>query len=133
MARSKASLTEDEIIQIEALACTLNLDQIADYFGISRRTFGRIAESNPEIGARYKKGKARIIRKVANRLIDLVDKGDKAAIIFYLKTQAGWRETVDQNITQTTLSFTKEQLDELTTSELEALKKAYQKLNKKKD
>jgi hypothetical protein len=50
-------------------------------------------DRNPEISERYKKGKAKAIRDVANGLRQQALSGDTTSAIFYLKTQAGWRET----------------------------------------
>lgn len=92
-------LTDDERIQLEALAQYLNQDQIADYLGMSRPTLAAIFERDEEAGLRYKKGKARAIGAIASNLIDKARKGDIACMIFFLKTQAGWRETNRHEIT----------------------------------
>jgi hypothetical protein len=99
MGRRAKQLTDDEIAQIEALAAFLSVDSIADFFGIGRRTLYSIFERNPEIAARYKKGKARAINSVARGVLQRAIDGDNQCSFFYLKTQAGWRET--QHIDQT--------------------------------
>ncbi|PWE30003.1 hypothetical protein DDZ14_16320 [Maritimibacter sp. 55A14] len=43
---------------------------------------------------RYKRGKAKAIAHVANGLLQKARAGDTTSTIFYLKTQAGWWETV---------------------------------------
>lgn len=93
MARPKRTLTPDQVREVETLAALLNQDQIADYFGIARNTFRAICDRDPEVLARYKKGKAKAIAHVANGLLQRARNGDTASSIFYLKTQAGWRET----------------------------------------
>lgn len=87
------TLTEDQRTQVEALAAYLTKDQIADYFGMARNTFTAICEREPDVLERYKRGKAKAIGAVAQGLIQQARNGDKAAAMFYLKTQAGWRET----------------------------------------
>ena len=87
------TLTDDQRAQVEALAAFLSQDQIADYFEMSRPTFAAIMEREPEVGLRYKRGKAIAIESVANGLLQMARAGDKVAAMFYLKTQAGWRET----------------------------------------
>lgn len=87
------TLTEDQRAQVEALAAYLTQDQIADYFGMARNTFLAICDREPDVLERYKRGKARAIGAVAQGLIQQARNGDKVAAMFYLKTQAGWRET----------------------------------------
>lgn len=93
MARPRCRLTHEQVREVETLAALLNQDQIADYFGIARNTFRAICDREPEVLARYKKGKAKAIAHVANGLLQKARNGDTVSSIFYLKTQAGWRET----------------------------------------
>ena len=99
MGRTAKTLTADQRAQVEALAAYLSQDQIADYFGISRPTFAAMIERDNDISLRYKKGKAKAIGLVAQGLLQKARNGDTASAIFYLKTQAGWRETSVQEIT----------------------------------
>ena len=92
--RAALSLTPVQMAEVETLAAVLNAEQIADYFGIGRTTFFAIIRRDAEIAARYKKGKARAIGSIAQTLIQKARGGDTASMIFYLKTQGGWRETV---------------------------------------
>lgn len=95
MGRKPKELTEEQTVQVEALAAYLTQDQIADYFGIVRNTFAAMIERDPEISARYKRGKAKAIGTVAQGLLQKARAGDTTSAIFYLKTQAGWRETTN--------------------------------------
>jgi hypothetical protein len=90
--RPRKTLTDEQRAQVEALAAYLTQEQIADYFGIGRTTWFAILEREPEVSERYKKGKAKAIGAVAQSLIQQARNGDKVAAMFYLKTQAGWRE-----------------------------------------
>lgn len=92
MARPPITLTEDQVREVETLAALLNQDQIADYLGISRTTFRAICDRDDEVSERYKRGKAKAIAHVANGLLQKARAGDTTSAIFYLKTQAGWRE-----------------------------------------
>jgi len=87
------AFNEDELAQVEALASCLSTEQIADYFGISRTTFYEIRERQPAVSERYKVGKAKAIEEIAGSLVKNAKAGDTASAIFYLKTQAGWKET----------------------------------------
>ena len=97
MARPQKTLDEKQIAQVEALASVLTLEQIADYFGVARNTFTAICERQPEVFAHYKKGKTKAIANVAQNLIKQAQDGNTTASIFFLKTQAGWRENIDIN------------------------------------
>ena len=93
-------LSTEELSQVEALASVLTSEQIADYFGVARTTFYDIMERQPEVSERYKKGRAKAIGSVAKGLLQKAQGGDNAAMMFYLKTQAGWRESqhIEQDI-----------------------------------
>lgn len=93
MGRKPIEFDDKQIAQVEALASVLSVEQIADYFGIGKRTFYALMERQPEILERYKKGKAKAIGSVAQGLLQQAQSGNLTAIIFYLKTQAGWKET----------------------------------------
>lgn len=78
--------------QVEALAAVLTKSQMADYFGISEVTLKHIEERQPEVSLAYKRGKAKAIGSVGTNLISQARHGNVSAMIFYLKTQAGWKE-----------------------------------------
>ena len=50
-------------------------------------------QRDEEIAARDKRGKAKAIGVIAQGLINKARSGDTTSMIFFLKTQAGWRET----------------------------------------
>ena len=100
MARPQKKLDEKQITQVEALAAFLTLEQIADYFGVTRPTFDAICQRQPEVFLQYKKGKSKAIANISQNLIKQAQDGNTTAAIFYLKTQAGWKET--QQIDHTT-------------------------------
>lgn len=89
MSRPAFTLTDAQKAEVETLAAVLNAEQVADYFGIGRRTFYDMMKRDEEIAARYKRGKARAIGAIAQGLIAKARGGDTASMIFYLKTQAG--------------------------------------------
>lgn len=92
MARPAITLTPDQAREVETLAALLNQEQIADYFGIARNTFRAICDRDPEVLARYKRGKAKAIAHVANGLLQKARAGCTTSSIFYLKTQGGWQD-----------------------------------------
>ncbi len=93
MAPHPVVLADAQKAEVETLAAVLSVDQIADYFGIGRTTFYALLQRDHDIAERYKRGKARAIGAVANSLITQARAGNITAMIFYLKTQGGWRET----------------------------------------
>jgi len=87
---------EAQTAQVEALAAVLSKGQMADYFGISETTFRQVEERQPDVSDAYKRGKAKAIGNVAKNLIQQAQTGNIAAAIFYLKTQAGWKESKEE-------------------------------------
>ena len=83
---------EAQTAQVEALASVLTKGQMADYFSISETTLREIEKRQPEVSDAYKRGKAKAIGSIASNLISQAKKGNMTAAIFFLKTQAGWRE-----------------------------------------
>lgn len=71
----------------------MSQEQMADYFGMGKTTWYSLLERDPEVSERYKRGKAKAIGTVAQGLLQKARDGDTTSAIFYLKTQAGWRET----------------------------------------
>lgn len=98
MGRKAKTLDDEQRAQLDALAAYLSQDQIADFFGISRPTFAAMIERDPDISLRYKRGKAKAIGTVAQGLLQKARNGDTTSAIFYLKTQAGWRERLDHHV-----------------------------------
>lgn len=91
--RKPKTITPEQRAEVETLGALLTQDQMADYFGIARPTMAAMMERDPDILLRYKKGRARVISSLATSLIMDARNGCVASRIFYLKTQAGWRET----------------------------------------
>ena len=90
--RPAVELTAEQVIELKALAAVLNKSQVADYFGISENTLRAIEKRQPEVSEAYKKGRVNQIAGMGGNLIKLAKAGNVAANIFYLKTQAGWKE-----------------------------------------
>lgn len=68
-------------------------EQIGAMIGISVDTLSKNAASRKA----WETGQAETIAKVAGSLVRKALNGDTASAIFYLKTQAGWKET---NVTE---------------------------------
>ncbi len=90
--RPMIEFTPEQITQLEALAAVLTKGQVADYFNISETTLRAIEQRQPEVFDAYKKGRVKQCVAMGSNLIQLAKAGNVAANIFYLKTQAGWKE-----------------------------------------
>ena len=77
----------------------LTAEQIHQYYGISRGTWFNTLKKDAELHAAVIQGRSKGISFAAGKLFELVKKGDKTAIIFYLKTQGRWKEATDVEIT----------------------------------
>lgn len=87
-------ITDEICKQAEALAARgMNQSQIAMALGMGESTLYEKLAAFPEFAEAIKKGKAKGIAVVTQALMEKVKGLDTAAIIFYLKTQAGWRES----------------------------------------
>jgi hypothetical protein len=111
--RPKTELSEAQIKEIETLAAVLNQDQIADYLSIPSRTLRAIISRDEAVSAAYKKGRARAIGKVSQSLLRSATEGNTTAQIFYLKTQAGWKETPTeaQDLPPVVIQLTRDEAD----------------------
>lgn len=84
---------EIDLSVVESLAAQgLTNQQIADSLGISERTLQNRKKDNAEFAEAIKKGKAKGIAVVTNALMKKIKSGNVTAMIFFLKTQGGWKE-----------------------------------------
>nr|DAS25958.1 MAG TPA: terminase small subunit [Caudoviricetes sp.] len=90
-----AKKKEIDLGRVEDLASQgLTYEQIADALGISVRTLdGRRSES-ADFADAIKRGRAKGIEVVTNKLFEQCREGNTTAIIFFLKARAGWSDKV---------------------------------------
>lgn len=112
--RPPKKLTDKQIQEVETLAAVLNTDQIADYFGISRTTFYEMRKRDERVSEHYKKGQAKAIANIGANLLTQAKSGNTVAAIFYLKTQAGWKEAQPeaQDLPPVVIKLTRDDTDE---------------------
>ena len=95
-------LTDEQIKEVEEISAYLTCEQIADYFGIDTDTFLTIRKRQLEVFRLYKKGRVKKIlayaQKLETKAMGHDTTGDTASLIFFLKTQAGWREKKEEEI-----------------------------------
>jgi len=83
-----------DLAKVESLAANgLTQEQIAAALGISESTLHKRKQENTEFTAAIKRGKAKGIALVTNKLMESIKDGNMTGMIFFLKTQAGWKET----------------------------------------
>lgn len=100
MANGKAGppakvLTKEQIAQFEHLAPGMTCKELAQYFDMGQTTFIALKGKNVEIDEAYKKYRTKGISKAFGVLWDIImSKSPQSltAVMFYLKTQAGYRE-----------------------------------------
>ncbi len=93
MARPAWEPTDDERKRIRLLSG----------LGLTQEQIGHVMEKSVDSLSRHCRheldaGKAETIAKVAGNLVQKALSGDTTSAIFYLKTQAGWRETSNLHI-----------------------------------
>lgn len=98
--RPPVVFSEKEILQVEKMAAVLSKGQLSDFLGVSENTFREIELRQPAVSAAYKRGRAKAIAGVGGGLIQQAMEGVTSASIFYLKTQAGWKETTAVEVTE---------------------------------
>ena len=89
----KKELNHDHYSLIEkAAGLGLTQDNIAYLIGANPHTFRIWLENDIEVNLFYRKGKAKAVMSVSEKLMDKINNGDTTSIIFYLKCQAGWKD-----------------------------------------
>ncbi len=85
---------EFDLAEVERLASLgLTREQIAASLGASASTiYGRLRDDEAFAEA-VRRGEAQGIGAVASKLMEQINEGNTTAMIFYLKSRAGWRES----------------------------------------
>ena len=109
-------LNESHVKELEQFGgAGAKYDDIAQYYGMSRATFCRILERKPFIRDAIKRGKFLANLNVSQSLYNSATQdGNVTAMIFWLKTQFGWREKqeIDLNVNRKDQEKTREELIE---------------------
>ena len=84
--------TEEQIRQIKLYAgLGMTQEQCAQLVGVCDDTL----RARPAALEAFNEGKAQTIAKVAGSLVSKALAGDTTSAIFYLKTQAGWKDSIN--------------------------------------
>jgi AraC-like DNA-binding protein len=97
--RPKTVLTNEQIKEVEEMSASMTIQQMADYFGMSEKTFHELKNRDFTVCTAYKKGKSSGIKEATSLLWQNMRARDNTAILFYLKTQAGWNEKQQLDVT----------------------------------
>lgn len=97
MAKAGWVVTDPMLKQVEEWAAQGVTEQsMAEYLGVSRSTFIRHKGLNDKLKTACESGKYALIDWAAGKLVSIMkdDKHPKqvTCLLFYLKTQAGWRD-----------------------------------------
>jgi len=91
---------EIDLKKVEGLAERgLSREQIAAALGISETTLYSRQRENEEFAESIKRGRAKGVGFVANKLMEQIATGNITAMIFYLKAQGQWREVSQTQLT----------------------------------
>lgn len=98
MAIPKKVFTRLEIDRIEGYAAYHTIEDIAAFFGYSQSQFNRLKNQDINVMNAYKRGRFKALSMVGGKLMEQIENNNLTAIMFYLKTQGGWREKQDINV-----------------------------------
>jgi len=91
-----------DLAKVESLAANgLTQEQIALALGISETTLYANKRENADLADAIKRGQAKGVAVVTNKLMESIKGGNMTGMIFFLKCRAGWKETqvIEANVT----------------------------------
>jgi IS30 family transposase len=98
MGGRKLQITPDHVAVIERMASNgATLDQIATVLEVSPRTLDNWLRRD-DVRQCYARAKLKAVDQIAGALYAKALAGDVTCMIFYLKTQAGWREVKESQL-----------------------------------
>lgn len=104
----------------EAAQFCSNMEEIAAYLGISDWTLYDRQRENSEISEAIKRGRAKANAWAGSQLMTQIANGNTAALIFYLKCKAGWKE---KQVVELSTKTEKEIAQEMSFEDLKAIAK----------
>jgi hypothetical protein len=109
MARPRIEITPEMIAKCEKLASQgLTLEQVAHSIGICYDTLNKRKKDLVELNEAIKRGQAKGLAQITNKLYNKAMEGDNTAMIFYLKNrdQKNWGERpIEQDLTAEKLTI----------------------------
>ena len=100
---------ENNLAIIQSLSMQgLSMAQIAENFGVTRKTLQNLQNEHPAVEKAIKTGRLSVVAMCQNKLMEKVSSGDTTAIIYALKVYGGDffndRKAVEAKITGTPIS-----------------------------
>ena len=83
----------DKVMNLSAAKCTI--EEICATLGISKTTLYKYKELDEEFSNAISMGQQKGHAFAKSKLMELIRAGNPSAIMFYLKTQCGWKEKVE--------------------------------------
>ena len=97
---------EIDLSRVESLAAQgLTQQEIADALNVSISTVEDRNRTNKDFKDAIKKGRAKGLAVVTNKLFEKAREGDLGAICFYLKTRGGWSEKSEVKVDNRVVLF----------------------------
>lgn len=93
MSKKHEATDQNKSLVTQMCAAGISHEQIAAVMQISADTLTKYYDQE------LSTAKSKVIAKVAGTLVNKALKGDNTCMIFYLKTQGGWRETQHHEVT----------------------------------
>lgn len=87
----RIELTDAQLEELKILSVTCTLNEIADYFGITRETFRQMRIRDEKVSSHYKKGLINAKKMVGNKIFKrAVLSDDLTAQIYWMNHRGGW-------------------------------------------
>ena len=118
--RTKPKIELDLAKVEEAAQFCSNTEEIAAYLGISDRTLFYRQSESAEFADALKRGRAKANAWAGSQLMTQIANGNTAALIFFLKCKAGWKE---KQVVELSTKTEKEIAQDLSSDDLKAIAK----------
>lgn len=104
---ARRELTEKEIKQLETMAgCRVKEHDMAAILGMSKTKLNELRKNNDAVEQAVLNGRAKAATNITKKAYDLAMAGNVTMLIFWLKTQQGWKEPKEAEETKQPINIT---------------------------